>query len=80
MTEVDVDEWSVEQDREDSIILTSAKGEVSINYSTQENQMEIWHVDATLAEGEPKSWKVTVDDRQELVAHRLPNILQSLTT
>ena len=80
MTEIDVDGWSIEQDREDSITLTSAKGEVSANRSSQEDHMEVWYVEATLVEGEPKSWKVTVENRQELVGHRLPNILQSLTT
>lgn len=80
MTEIDVDGWSVEQDREDSIILTSAKGEVSVNRSTQEDEMEIWYVEANVVEQEPKSWKVTVENRQELTTQKIPDILRSLIT
>ena len=80
MIEIDVDGWSVEQDRKNSILLTSAEGEVVANRSSQEGHMQTWYIEANLVEQKPKSWKVTVENRQELATQKLPEILRSLST
>lgn len=78
MTEMDINGWSVKRDREDSIILTSDGREVFANRSSQESTVQTWFVNADLPGQEPKSWKVTVESRRELIMQRLPEILHSL--
>lgn len=75
MTEIDINGWSVEQDQDRTILLTSPGGELVANRDEGEKPKQTWFIDLELQGQEPKSWQVQVDSKEELFTQTLPEIL-----
>jgi hypothetical protein len=75
MSEDNLNGWSVEQNHNRSIVLTSSEGEMSVNRSEGEKSKQTWYVDFKPQNREPESWKVQVENRDELLTQALPRII-----
>ena len=75
MSESNIDRWTVEGEREDSISLTSPSGEIAANRWKTEGPEQTWIVDVELEYQEPMSWEFRVQSREELLARSLSELL-----
>lgn len=75
MTDSLIEGWSVEREYENSILLTSPRGNMTINLGRDGTTHQTWYIDTELHGEPPLSWKVQVKDRDELFDSTIPEIL-----
>ena len=76
MSENNASGWSVKQEGERSIVLTSSEGEIRADHWEDKGSIQIWFVRFNLEGHEPVSWKVKTEDKDDLIDRSIPEILE----
>lgn len=67
MTKRELGQWKLKEESEDTIVLAEGENRIDINRDNGEKGgNQVWYVDGSFAQSDPKSWRLTVEDKEEL--------------